>query len=292
MPITAPLTSASFYEKLPPPDHRTGDIWRGLPTFDLFGDSSSSGVVITPACDLANKKCETVTYLPIIPVSDYVGSPAFRHECWQEITQVLSRLPDYGAIVPPSRYGLICDADLGCLVQPGKDANGKPLPEADLARLSAYQEYVTASRCGNASMKHLKSFIKPERLASLLSKLATNALKPDIHFLPQDGQPQSYSAVPVHSVVLFRYTLTIPISALQLAQDCTEAQWSVRQKESAPAVPALKHMPSWPIKVASLRGEFLSDLISRYLNMYIRLGSTDFSEESVRSMIHEIGASA
>ena len=132
MPIAPPLTGTSFYDNLPSPDHRTGDIWRHLPTFGTLTRVSTSGIIITPACDLANRKCEMITYLPIIPVADYIGSSAFRHECWQEILPLLSRLRDFGAVLPPSRFNLISDSDLQQLIEPGIDNNGKSLSPSDL----------------------------------------------------------------------------------------------------------------------------------------------------------------
>lgn len=289
MPNTPPLRAANYYDNLPPADHRTGDIWRALPTFDLLSLTTVSGVIITPACDLANCKCETVTYLPIIPVTEFLLSPAFRYECWQEIVPLLNRLSDFGAIVPPSRYELISEGDLKVLIDSKKDANGKLLTPAEMNRLTSYQLYVEGLSRGTASLEHLKGFIKAERYAGILSKLITNSLKPDIHFLPSDGQPSYSSAVPVHSVVLFRYSLSLPIEVLHLAQSTTETQWVARKEATTPTLPVLRHMQQWPIKMASLKGEFLSDMISRYLNMYIRLGSSDFSDDSIQSMAAEIG---
>ncbi|HBO5645048.1 hypothetical protein GFM12_13470 [Pseudomonas aeruginosa] len=289
MPNTPPLRGASYYDNLPPADHRTGDIWRALPTFDLLSQTTVSGVIITPACDLANRKCETVTYLPIIPVTEFLLSPAFRYECWQEIVPLLNRLSDFGAVIPPSRYELISECDLKVLVESERDANGKLLTPAEINRLASYQSYVEGSSRGTASLEHLKGFIKAERYAGILSKLITNSLKPDIHFLPSDGQPSYSSAVPVHSVVLFRYSLSLPIEALHLAQSTTEGQWSARKEAATSSFPVLRHLRQWPIKMASLKGEFLSDMIARYLNMYIRLGSSDFSDDSIQSMAAEIG---
>ncbi|MCI0151887.1 hypothetical protein KNO81_39250 [Paraburkholderia sediminicola] len=289
MPETPPLSGASFYENLPLADHRTGDIWRELPTFGLLSRTTTSGVVITPACDLAQRKCETITYLPVIPVTEYLLSPAFRYECWQEIAQLLARLPDFGAILPPRRFELISEDDLKVLLSNQRDTTGKALSVVELARLGSYQAYVEGSNRGTASLDHLQGFIKADRYATLLSRLISNALKADIHFLPRDGLSSQYSAIPVHSVVLFRYPLSLPIEALHFAQSATESQWAARKTAAASSLPVLLSMPRWPIKLAALKGEFLSDLISRYLNMFIRLGSSDFSDEAIRGMSDEIG---
>jgi len=289
MRIEPPLTAANFYDPLPTANHRTGDIWRDLPTFDNLGRSTSRGVVITPACDLANRKAETITYLPVITAKEYLVSPAFRFECWQEIYPVLSRLEHFPALTPPTRYQLVSAADLSHVVNVKRDAAGKALTDPEKSRLMAYLKYVEASVQGTATVDHLQKFIKSDKWNAYLNKLVTNALKPDVHFLPKDGKPAAYSAISEHSVVLFRYPLSIPIASLEVAQSVVEAQWATQRENCKAVLPTLRHMPIWPIKLASLRGEFLGDMLSRYVNMFIRLGSSDFSERSVQEMSIEIG---
>lgn len=290
MPTEAPLTANAYYETLPIADHRTGDIWSGLPTFGNLGRRNASGLVITPACDLANRKCETITYLPIISADDYLGSPAFRFECWQEITALLSRLPNFSNIRQPSRYELIDEAELRNLIDVKRDNNGKILQEPELARLTAYLDYVQAAKEQKATASHLRKFLKAEKMAGYLEKLVTNALKNDIHFLPRDGKPHSYSAVPSHSVVLFRYPMTVPIRILDVAQNLSEGEWGQYLDKEKEKDVVLGGFSDWPIKLTTLRNEFLSDLLSRYINMYIRLGSSDFSDQSVKDMSSQIGA--
>jgi hypothetical protein len=290
MPDAPPLTGASFYDSLPPPNHRTGDIWRGLPTFGMLNCKTISGIVLTPACDLANRKTETITYLPIISASEYLVSAACRYECWLEITPVLSRLPNFGAVFPPERFALISDAELVALIGAGVDGKGKPLSSVEMERVRAYQQYVANSRLGKAAMSDIRAICKVDRFNSLLSRLATNAFKPDIHFLPADAESYGARPIPVHSVVLLRYPLTVPVSTLDLAQNASENQWQLGRHDAAREWhPVLEHMPDWPVKLASLRGEFLSDLISRYLGIHIRLGSEDFDEQMIRRICSEIG---
>ncbi len=73
-------TGSSYYDIMPPPDLGAGDIWTDLPAFGHLRKALCGGVVITPACDLSNKKVETVTYLPIITVDDYLLGRPFASE--------------------------------------------------------------------------------------------------------------------------------------------------------------------------------------------------------------------
>lgn len=288
MPTEAPLHPSQFYVAMPINDNRPGDIWAGLPTFGVIPGSATRGVVITPACDLANKKCESITYLPIVSASDYLGSSAFRYDCWLEIKPLLSKLEGYKEIPEPDRFDLLPIECLEFVQSTQSDAAGKKLSADEVSRLNGYLQYISHAHQGIANAMHVKGFVKTDKMKWFLSRLVTNALKADIHFLPADGLPAYYSAVPQHSVVLFRYPMSIPAETLCRASNMTAAAWAQYVENNIATVPTLKHMPQWPIKLSTLRGEFFADLISRYINMYIRLGSTDFEDSTVRDFSEQI----
>jgi hypothetical protein len=69
MGVPKKIDERDYYDFLPPNVHRTGDIWKSLPTFGTLSCRSAPGIVITPSCDLANNKSETITYIPIISIN-------------------------------------------------------------------------------------------------------------------------------------------------------------------------------------------------------------------------------
>src|SRR5712671_1245325 len=71
-----PIGAQEYYDLLPPFDHQPGDVWSSLPTYGTLRLKSVSGIVVTPACDLANRKVETITYLPIVSLQEYFSSRA------------------------------------------------------------------------------------------------------------------------------------------------------------------------------------------------------------------------
>src|SRR5688500_442058 len=75
-----PVTHRDYYDVNPSAHHSPGDLWRELPTFGLLPFSQCGGIVITPACDLANNKAETITYLPVISAIEWFGTTAFLPE--------------------------------------------------------------------------------------------------------------------------------------------------------------------------------------------------------------------
>lgn len=89
-------TAKHYYNSHPSGDHATGDIWANLPSHGLLRETFVPGLVITPACDLAQSKVETITYLPIVEVHEWFGSSSFRAE-------VMCRRGSQACSVSPAR---------------------------------------------------------------------------------------------------------------------------------------------------------------------------------------------
>lgn len=286
MPTHVKLEPKHFFTSLPTINHRTGDIWRSLPSFGLIGADIVDGIVITPACDLANRKSETATYLPIVPIATYLGSAAYRYECWLEIYTALSKLRATDQVTPPNRYEnpLVDEIEAVCtsLEEEKKEsAAGK--------QVIAYLTYLTDCAFGRApTIGTIEQVLTTKRLQETLNRLITNALKPDVHFIPADGSPQDYSAVRTHSLALFRYALSIPIEILDAAQRVSPEGWPEVRESMTAIHPIARHFTDWPVKLGALKDDFLSDLLSRYVSMYIRLGSRDFTAATVAEISNNV----
>src|SRR5947208_622781 len=69
-------STRDYYDLYPSLDHVPGDIWVDLPTCGVLPFQHLAGVVISPACDMANRKVETITYLPIVTVRTWFSTVA------------------------------------------------------------------------------------------------------------------------------------------------------------------------------------------------------------------------
>ena len=74
--MSADLKIKDIYNLSPNPVHRPGDIWDCLPTFGTLPTPFTRAIIITPACDLAQGKTNTITYLPIISLRSYFLLPS------------------------------------------------------------------------------------------------------------------------------------------------------------------------------------------------------------------------
>lgn len=285
MPSQLKITNKDYYDNFPDGLHSTGDIWCDLPAFGLFDLKAIRGIVITPACDLAQRKCETVTYLPILSVEEYMALPAFYIETWKAISEVLCKVRQQDAVVSPGRYELPILSEVADAVAAAKQAKSQAV---HIERLEEYLRYAKQrEEKGRTTVQQIEKIITKKEVGKLLESVVRNAYRPDVHFLPTDGQPFESSAVPQNSLVLFRYPMTVPIEALDAAQCCDESSWmAIRDK--AVSWEIRSHMVAWPIKLGRLKDDFLSDLLSRYVAMYIRLGSRDFTEETVEYYVAQI----
>ena len=120
----------------------------------------------------------------------------------------------------------------------------------------------------------------------LLRRILTNAFSSNLHFLPSDGQDHAFSAVPNHSLVLFRYPISVPIEVLNLARDASERMWPEIVAEHKGVIPTLEYFEGlFPIKVSCLKTHFLADILCRFIAVYNQVGSPDFTKESISKMI-------
>lgn len=284
------VDSRDYYDFLPPNTHRTGDIWKGLPTFGMLDRTTSPGIVITPACDLANKKCETITYVPIVSVIDHLNSPAFYYELWTEIAQMLVKVKLDHLVITPDRFDLPLLDDIDKIISVLSDRSQSD-EKGILARLQAYRLYIL-SHIKNSFLpiEDMAGIYQRNRLGMILRKIITNSHRAEIHFLPSDEKVESGSVITGHSVALFRFALSLPISVLNIAESSNSVDWTRTVDHSKKSHPVLNFIPQCPIRMVTLKGEFLSDLLSRYIAMYVRLGSRDFTDDTVNRYAMDLGS--
>ncbi|CAN7418393.1 hypothetical protein [Brevundimonas sp. LjRoot202] len=121
------------------------------------------------------------------------------------------------------------------------------------------------------------------------TEIVTNSYRSDIHFLPKDEQDSGFAGLASHSLVLFRYPLTVPAEVVDLAQATPQESWPAACSSLAGIYPASESFrAAQPLKVLSLKSEFLADLLTRYCAVYSRVGSPDFSAHSLVRITKEV----
>jgi hypothetical protein len=285
-----------YYDLLPPEVHACGDIWRGLPSGGLLGSRPIAGLVVTPACDLSARKAETITYLPIIPVRSYFSTLGALPEIYRRVHgnlkagQLQLDTPwKENSFVPPKQH--LVDAAIGAIET---HLSAKP---RGVTEITALKRASAGLRIASAIADPELSEVTADDLGTAFGndwqktkeRIATNAFGAHLHFLPSDDQDPAYSGLPSHSVVLFRYPLTASIEIFDLAQQSTESFWVRAVTQAASFLPAATSFSgARPLKVLSLRAEFLHDLLTRYVAVYNRIGSPDFSKYSINAICNQM----
>lgn len=255
-----------------------------------------TGIVITPACDLENRKVETITYLPVISVLQYLTSACSLRDVVRTTEGQLNAAGISGLIEWKGRHDVAPTDDLDAmletiqcaLAESGFGTKEKDAANRALAGIRILRGIATGASA-NHSTDNLIELYGKGQYESTLSRIVKNSQSNDIHFLPCDEQPAEWAAVREHSVVLFRYPITAPVEIFECAQDIEVADWQSAAKRIMISWPVARHFEAVrPMKTIRLRPRFLSDLLTRYVSLYTRLGSPDFSRESVTRYVGEI----
>lgn len=286
MPIALKIEARDFYRDLPSFDHETGDIWHNLPGFGLPHNTTTTAIVISPACDLSQKKTETATFIPIIPIQDYLYSKAFYSEIWNEFS---GRLKVYGAEAPPDRFS---HPPLALLERAIQALESDPKQSEFRTRLIRYNDYIryteTQPSARTQNRPTIESILTQRKLTELLKRIFSNSYKTDIHFFPAHKTSSDFAPIPQHSIALFRYVYSIPLEILETAQSSREEWWSQDCERMTGLVPLIENFSGYPLKVSRLKDDFLTDLLSRYLGMFMRLGSRDFTKSTIENFANEM----
>jgi hypothetical protein len=290
------ISARHYYDYLPSPGHRCGDIWTNLPTFGLLSKLSTSGIIVTPACDLSNSKTETVTYLPIISVREYFLTRATIPDLKRRFKGVctsanFSSMIDWGAYEFSLPYFEKIDGEISNikehLAAKQRSANDIVALGRAIAILRLLR-HIASGEPGEADTAELNAAYGSD-LDKFIDRIIKNSQSSDLHFLPADGQPSEYSAILKHSVIMLRYPLTLPIEILDAASASTEAAWKHEKELKKRHLPAIsQYSDSLPVKTLSLNSNFLSDVLSRYISMFNRLGSPDFTTPTIEKILAEV----
>ena len=296
MPVNNRPNVSDYYDLVPPAPPSAGDIWSDLPTFGLIPGGATRAIVITPACDLSNRKVATASYLPIIPLLQYFLSPAFV----PTITRATNKhLETAGLPLLPAPDNWFTPPDLATIKVALADCNGrlsrpsnKETREA-MTRASAGLTLLRACHRQDGEDFPRTEFLKAfgaKNWDATIQQVVRNSHRLDLFFLPSDAQPTSWSAIPDPSVVLFRYPFSAPIQLLECAQDVQLANWGAVISELRPLLPGIDAFATRPLKRGTLRSGFLGDLLTRFVSMHVRLGAPDLSEATVDKIVRDITA--
>lgn len=287
------ITPQHYYDTLPDGVHSPGDIWTDLPLHGLLRQSTARGIVVTPSCDLMNRKVETITYLPILLASEWLISPSFFPDIVSSMNSAIDAASSViGAVEPVPRYPTVEDLkridNILCKAKRSEQKKGQDA----IARLAAGARHLRRALDPTASdytSSDLMDLFGAKRWQEIRQKLVRNSHRSDIYFLPNDGEDISWSGLPTHAFVLFRYPLTAPIRILDIATEYRIGDWSVAMQGLETLHPMAKAFAATrPVKRCRLKERFLSDLMSKYIGVYSRVGAPDFSDATVVSYAEQV----
>lgn len=256
-----------------------------------------AGIVITPPCDLAQGKVETITYLPIVSLGSYFSTSAFLPVVMRELRGQLTLLQIDDLPISNGRFSLppmeaMIRVEMKLQeIKSGQKTGAKE--KASACKATACLEILKniydgeLSECGAQTVCDA---LGSKYAKNLYENLIKNSHAIDLHFLPKDGQPTEWSAIEYHSLVLFRYPITAPVELFDEAQEVGTRDWHSAVARVAKKVPAAAAFAETrPMKRALLKSGFFADLLTRYAAMHVRVGSPDFTQTTVGNYISDLG---
>ncbi len=300
MLVEAQFSSRKYYDPLPDAQHETGDIWTGVPTLGLLRQQTCSALVVSPACDLAHNKVDVVCVIPIISVRQYTCLPGFygvlRSSAIGLARSVLGE--NFAAMIPKASLpdGSSLRRMKTLLDQKSTELTEKPRADKQLADLNRIRHFlcwienvIGLSGTGDAT-SNVQEILAPSEWERSRRDIVRNTFRDDIYFLPREREETPLPAVAEHSVALFRYPFAVPLCVLDQANVIPDAMWRSEIGDLSSRVPFARHFENCrPTKVLRLQSGFLHDLLTRYMRVYVRIGSPDFSDEASDILAAEIG---
>lgn len=281
------VDATAYYDFFPSTSHGPGDIWSALPSFGILSDPFVTGIVVTPACDLSNRKVETITFLPVLPLKRFLASASYLPELKRAIAGQLQTAGLGKTLELGEGFSAAEDTDLRA---------GLQLLEEHVANSSTGKREIAAAEraasgirfmresftndVGGPLLKYLEELLQVKDFDQTLRRLMTNG-RPDTHFLPYDQQQADWSGISEHSVALFRYPLSIPLAILDEAQSVADEQWANSTQRLRRSVPCVSSFQQRPMKRLRMQPRFLTDLLTRFAAVFGRIGSPDFTEDTI-----------
>lgn len=176
MPLSTAQTDGRYYEQFPSGRHQTGDIWTEIPNNGLLPVERSSALLITPACDLQNRKADTLVFIPIVPLSVVVRTPSLLRTFASEMKQTLR-----GIFPAMEELCDFFDPAFRTLLREAIESNTNtvsPKLQPNLSRLRAWVDFCDTDAITNTEL----AFLTEKRRSDLLERIARNSFAADMHF--------------------------------------------------------------------------------------------------------------
>jgi len=270
---------ARYYNGLPAGRHQTGDIWTEIPNNGLLPLQRTSAMLITPACDLQNRKSDTFVFVPIVPLHSALRMFGFRSRIEPGVKQSLK-------IVASDLYEIADFSDTSFRQEVRGRLAVEDIKPSDAIHAERLRQYLDFCECPLEQHDSKLPFLKVNDRTRLLTDIARNSMTTDSHFLPKQRSNTTYPAISTHSVCLFRYLLTFPAELFDTANLSTEESWQAHVKQFRDGR-WKEFQDALPVRALRLNHEFLVDAITRLTSLYNRIGSDDFSQSCLENIVTE-----
>jgi len=252
---------------------------------------SKRGLVITPACDLENDKVEMITYLPMIPLGEFLRSEYFMPTIEKEIRAKWNTCHKEGILayeVVENIKANLNAPDLSSPIVLNSKLHKKAQGVFDMAKKAT--EAFVGFRDSDIRSRHnmLEQIFGKKVAKNIVSGIVKNSGRDCFYFLPKEADDKGNSLE--CSVIAFHGAMSVPKYYLDIASSSGDVDWVMRRDREINNN-ILCATNDFPIKVATLNHEILVDLINKFCRLYLRLGAPEIGHQDLVTALESIGGS-
>jgi hypothetical protein len=257
----------------PPKSHYTGDLWAQVSFGGLDLGALVGGIVITPACDLANRKADTLTFLPVIPISSYLGRVCGLRLLSAHLRGLLSEIEigvwNAAELTPSIEWYEMAESALQ------RQRSAPNLKQKRLALLDQIDAGIQSLRLIDQERQAPTPLLRrtygkawPELLADIVHNRPS---KPDTYFISPRHEQTAILSEP--SVALLRYPMSISVAVFDAAADPSLRDWNSAVERLSARIPGIVGFRDVrPTKLGRVGKVVMADLLSKFASLFIRVG--------------------
>lgn len=249
------------------------------------------GLVITARCDAAQKKVPIYSFIPVVPLRNWI---------FKDGSEIILRR--YIADQVNTQENLLEALSLSTSLLKTKSASEiiegalKPLQTADKRLTGKVQKFIEASKAISAAEEALSdgkaSKLQPQltkaskQLDQVIKELSGNRLIG--HYFLR-SMPSLYDTAPQDYVALLREIHHIPNTlAMKITEGITKEEWSHGPTDEA-CCPVFTNSDDFCVPIAKLRSPWMEHLMQNWTLLFARIGVEDIDFATVKKSLNELG---
>lgn len=235
-------------------------------------------IIISPACDIVQRKTDTITVLPVIPFKKFFSRPMLYSQ--EIVKKIKQKIPDrYQDLLPITMWETLK------LLEELKQSN--ELDDVDyIDSLITWCLKLSIENPVEIDTSLLVKCLGKAKYKEIVEKLIVDNYLSDTYFLPKTKDEEKYHIkYKDGAFVLLRYPIVIPSELILLANN-SDIDW--KEITNNNYLCANNYFNDMPIIIGNIKETYYNEIYGKYLSYQVRMGSPDFNEDYKKVLVLDI----